>query len=448
MPSGDAAERSPNSPDRPSIDPMQKTRNRRPNSRWPSAIRAGWRWVLTLGLLCACAGMASAEEPPITQHILSLLEAEGFENLHAEEDAEKRVLTIRFENRRYRWEVAGLGVLLALVSREYEGQLVVIPLHTGLPMARIEVSAADYRAFLRGELEGAEFSSRMRVMPTSPESPSASARNASAGRVDIQFAPGLRVNLATPAPPGVFTGAEVRANTSLAVQLGKGLAFEGTYVYPLSNSKPTFSRIAGTWNARLGRNGYFQFQGGRLSHELDGIAAQVSYLSDTGSHHVGASVAQASYPGWKRTTSHQLFYAWRLTGTDLTATISGGRYLRGDQGYSFSIHNGFAENGIEFFYTTTTLSRTTGVVFTVPLGWMRQPRPCPVRMHFKNAFGFAYTDERPYPLDGGLSAPFYDSYQTAIRRWTSAYLRAYVGQMREAGRRWVSEPEDARQAIF
>ena len=50
MPSGDAAERSPNSPDRPSIDPMQKTRNRRPNSRWPSAIRAGWRWVLTLGL--------------------------------------------------------------------------------------------------------------------------------------------------------------------------------------------------------------------------------------------------------------------------------------------------------------------------------------------------------------------------------------------------------------
>lgn len=379
--------------------------------------------------------LSETELTPGVEGLRDALEAEGFENLSVEEDAERRVLRVRFENRRYRWEVAGLGVALSMAARAYDGRLELIPLHTGLPMVEVEVQSTDYLAFLRGELGEGEVFARMRITPCR-QRPVAPVRNASVGKVDLAFSPGVRVNLVSPAPPGDLHGAEMRVNATASAHLWRGLALEATYVTPLSDSKPGFSRAAVTWNARLGRRGFLQLQGGRLSHGLDGIACQLNATSDSGQHLIGLSAARAAYPGWERETSHQLHYSWRPETLDVVATVSGGRFLRGDDGCSGSLFAGFGEHSVEFLYTTTSLSQTTGVVLTMPLGRMRRPRPAPVRAHFRNAFRLAYTDEQPQ-LSGGLSVPFIDSYQTAIRRWNRAYLRTYARQLRDAGLRWA-----------
>ncbi|HOJ23045.1 MAG TPA: hypothetical protein PLY56_16070, partial [Armatimonadota bacterium] len=109
-------------------------------------------------MACALAivlpGAARAEQTPA--ELLADLEAEGFENLSVEKISDGQGVVITFENRRYRWEVVGLGVALGLATAHQEGRVILVPMHTGVPMGRIEVDASDYRAFLRGELSEEE----------------------------------------------------------------------------------------------------------------------------------------------------------------------------------------------------------------------------------------------------------------------------------------------------
>lgn len=389
--------------------------------------------VLACALLLGLSGRALAQGS--AADIEAALAAEGFENLSVTEEAGGRELRIAFENRRYRWEVAGLGVALAIAAAHHEGRLVVVPLHSAIPMAQIEVEAADYRAFLRGELDGQQLFARMTI--TNHVTPQEElGQNSSFGRVDITFAPGVRLNLVTPAPPGVLSGGELRLNPGVYANLWRGLTFEGTYVYPLSSSDPVIGRAVGSVNARVGKEGYFQAQAGRLAEGLDGFVAQISHLSTDGQHRVGLTVGQAAYPGMDRTLSYQGFYSWRPTFLDLTATVGLGRFLGGDTGYTLGVVSGFGERSVEFFMNKTSFSRTLGAGFTIPLGWQRQARPAPVRFRFRNAFRFVYTDEKPL-RDGGLTIPLSDGYQVAIRRWNRTYLQSYARQLRDAGSKWA-----------
>lgn len=399
--------------------------------RLPQALVCSFAIACSLVFGSAAAGQGQGSAADIE----AVLEAEGFENLSVSEEADGQKLRIVFENRRYRWEVTGLGVVLALASARREGRLEVIPLHSGVPMARIEVDAADYRAFLRGEMSERDLFARMLV--TNRVDPvAAGGRNASFGRVDLTLSPGVRLNLVTPAPPGTFAGGELRINPGVYAQLWRGLTFEGIYAYPLSSNEPRIARAVGAVNARIGKEGYFQAQAGRLAEGLNGFAAQASYLSEDGQHLLGLTLGQAAYPGMDRQFSYQAFYSWRPLALDATATVSAGRYLNGDTGYTLGLVSGFGERSIEFFMTKTSYSRTLGAGFTIPLGWMRQPHPQPVRFRFRNAFRFMYTDEQPLK-DGGLTLPFNDGYQVAIRRWNRAYLQTYAQRLREAGTKWV-----------
>ncbi len=394
-------------------------------------MRHRWSFLFALAVcaLAALAGSARAAQSPAD--LLSVLAAEGFENLSVQKESDGGGIRIAFENRRYRWDVTGLGVLLAKASAEQEGRLVVVPLHTGVPMARIEVEAADYRAFVRGEMSEDEIFSRMTVT-NRVEGTVGDTSNSSYGKVDLTFAPGVRLNLVTPAPPGTFHGGELRLNPGVYAGLWRGLTFDGTYSYPLSSNKPKIARAAATANARAGEQGYVQAQAGRLSEDLDGFVAHFSYQSQDGRHHVGLTGAYAGYPEMERSASYQFAYSWRPLPEDVVLTASMGRFLAGDQGYTLGLVSGFGETSVEFFWTKTDASRVLGAGFTVPLGWSRQPYPGPVRLRFRNAFRFLYTDERPL-RDGGLFVPTSDGYQVAMRRLNRAYLRAYASRLREAG---------------
>ncbi|HEX2998625.1 MAG TPA: hypothetical protein VHR86_00020 [Armatimonadota bacterium] len=390
--------------------------------------------VKRLLLLAVCIVFAlpvAAQTQQSPDELRDALEAEGFENLSVTRDSVGGGLSITYENRRYRWEIKALGIVLAKAAAGQEGRLTIIPLYTGVPMARIEVDAADYRRFLNGELSKDELFSRL-AFSTQVEAPVVQGQNSSFGKVDFTLSPGVRVNLITPAPPGMFHGGELRINPGVFTSLWRGLTFEGTYTYPFSSSNPVISRAAACCNSRVGKQGFFQLQVGRLGEDLSGLAAQSSFVSENGQHEYGLMASAAAYTGEDRTLSYQGFYTWRPTNLDLTATLSAGRYLEGDTGYSARVVSGYGERNIEFFVTRTSLSRTTGAGFTIPLGTQRQPYPGPVRLRFRNAFRFIYTDEKPM-YNGGLLVPFVDGYQVAHSRFNRAYLRVYAQEMREAG---------------
>lgn len=424
------------------------------------------KWVPPFLCICLLVLSGGVQAGQTRGELLSALEAEGFENLVVEDEADGSV-RIQFEDRRYRWEVTGLGVALAIASSHCDGRLVLVSLHTGVPVLRLELFAEDYRAFVRGELNADEFFSRV-VITNSTGARAIIGRNRSFGKVDLTFAPGVRINLVTPPMPGDFNGGELRLNPGVYANLAPGLTFDGTYTYPLSRTKPLISRAAASYNARLGEQGFLQVQGGRLSAGLNGFAAQVSYLSRDGDHLFGVNAANAGFEGWKREFSYEAFYsvrAWdvvtaqwnRVVGPesryryegeplDVMLTLSGGRYLKGDNGVGLKLTSGFGESRLEFQVTKTNLNRVAGVGFAVPLGWplygTRQPYPTPVRLRFNNQFAFLYTDldSGAYKRSGaGLSVPFSDRYQFQIRRLNRAYLRGYADAMREAGARWLSE---------
>lgn len=400
------------------------------------------RRALCLALLLAasCPAPARAEQTPA--ELEAALYADGFENVVVTRDPDGRTTHVTFENRRYRWEVVGLGAALGIASAQTEGRLVVVMLNTGVPILRVEVEAADYRAFLRGEMDRNTLFSKM-VVTNAAKAPANAGKtsignHSSFGKIDLLFSPGVRINLVTPAPIGAFSGAELRLQPGVYTNLWKGLVFDGTYSFPLSSSKPVLSRAAATYNARLGSYTYFQVQGGRLGEDLDGFAANATYMHPSGRHLLGFSLAQASYPAMPRITSYQAFYTWRAASNDVMATISAGRYLAGDTGYTLSMSSGFKERSIDFFYTHTNWSRTLGAGFQIPLGWQRQPYPTAVRMRFRNAFRFIYTDEKPM-VGGGEFPMFADAFQTGIRRVNRNQLHLYADDLRDAGKRFLPD---------
>ncbi|MBI3946854.1 MAG: hypothetical protein HY321_13100 [Armatimonadetes bacterium] len=442
-----------------------------------SLRRASREWVclLALAFIGLAAACATARAEPAATELLNVMEAEGFENLVVAESPDG-TLRVAFEDRRYRWEVYGLGVALAMAAARHSGPIVVIPLHTGIPMARIAVTGADYRAFLRGDLSEDELFARTTISNTVPPEEKVrveNARNRSFGKVDITFSPGIRINLITPAPPGVFSGGEVRVNPGVYSNLWRGLTFDATYSYPLSSSDPVIARAAASVNARVGNQGFLQAQGGRLADGLNGFAGQFSYLSRDGRHLVGANAASAGYsaPGWERTLAYQAFYsvrAWdvaadflnrasghggrlRPDAADVVLTFSAGRYLARDDGYGLTLSSGFRERRIEFALIKTKRATTLAAGFVVPLGHQRQPYPGPVRARWRNEFGFVYTDpmEKEWDRqDSGLYVPFMDRFQLSTRRLNRAYLRAYADRLRQAGRGWSGGelPADATES--
>ena len=129
-------------------------------------------------------------------------------------------------------------------------------------------------------------------------------------------------------------------------------------------------------------------------------------------------------------TSHQLFYAWRPTGTDLTATIPGGALSVGGPGYCLAFTTDLLRTALSSS-TPPQRSAEPQVVFTVPLGWMRQPRPLP---------GADALQERIWVCLYGMNGPtrLTEGYQ---RRSTTATRRPFA-----AGRAAICAPMSDRCA--
>lgn len=384
-------------------------------------------------LLVTSPGWCSAQQSP--EELAAALTAQGFENLRVAKTEDGAGIAITCEDRSYRWEVVGLGVILGIASAHQEGRIEVTLLHTGVPMLTVSVQAAEYRDFLTGKIDARELFSQMTIS-NSAKAPKGALANPSFGKVDLLFAPGVRFMLVTPTPPGETAGAQIRAQPGAFVDLCPGVTAEGIYAIPITAGKALVKRAALSYNARLGGHGYFQAQAGRFEQDLDGVGAQASFESDSGRHLAGVAAVTASYPGNSHATSYQAFYTWRPAGFDAALTLSGGRYLAGDTGLSLDLANGFGESSVEVFATKTNMSKLIGLALVLPLGRQKEPAPAPVRLRYRNALRLRYVDERP-PVGGGQTVLFADPFQVAIGRLNRAYLREYAGELRRAGRTYL-----------
>src|SRR6266568_1404224 len=113
-------------------------------------------WLLSVSLASFAAGASVAQETP--DPLVGQLVAQGLENVVVHREGQQ--IRVAYENRRYRWNVTGLGVVLAAAAKDApEGaELVVTPKIWGVPEMQVQVAAADYRQFLDGSLPEAEFS--------------------------------------------------------------------------------------------------------------------------------------------------------------------------------------------------------------------------------------------------------------------------------------------------
>src|SRR6266700_3279158 len=99
-------------------------------------------WLPFLILAWIGAGAAVAQETP--DPLVGRLVAQGLENVVVQRDGAQ--IHVSYENRRYRWQVTGLGVALAAAAKDAPAgtELVVTPKVWGVPDLEARVKAEDY----------------------------------------------------------------------------------------------------------------------------------------------------------------------------------------------------------------------------------------------------------------------------------------------------------------
>src|SRR5947209_3133248 len=103
------------------------------------------------------------ETPETPESLSRVLVDQGLENVVVHQNDNQ--IRVAYENRRYRWDVTGLGVVLAAAAKEApaDAELVVTPKIWGVPDMEARVKAEDYQHFLDGSLSEREFYHRFSV---------------------------------------------------------------------------------------------------------------------------------------------------------------------------------------------------------------------------------------------------------------------------------------------
>jgi hypothetical protein len=204
---------------------------------------------------------------------------QGLENVVVHRDGSQ--IQVAYENRRYRWNVTGLGVVLAVAAKEAppDAELVVIPKMWGVPEMRVRVVAGDYLDFLDGSLSDKEFSRRFSVSYSHGGAPAAGT-NRSFGRADIDAGPGYRASFTTEDPnEGFFP--RLMAGTEGA--LFPGIGFAGQQAIPIlsrESTKLTQGRLGGVLHPAGPL--FLALDGGRLAEDLDAVQGEAAWVSPSG----------------------------------------------------------------------------------------------------------------------------------------------------------------------
>jgi len=393
--------------------------------------------LLLLAVPTPARSQAAAPDQSATPmpSLVSRLRDDGFENLSAERAG--NTVYVKFENRVYRWEVEGLGYVLAAATEEApeDGTIVATAYRVGVPIYRVEVPVSEYRSFLAGTLSPDDLLKVLRISVAPRSAPGR--ENRSFLRADVTYGFGLQGTFTTIGDQRP-TGIQVRPRVGIEGALLPGLFGRAQEWFTLNDAgygttRRRPARGLGSYTANLGGHTFFTAEAGRFLQTYTGQRGTIAHLINGGADSLYAEVARVR-PSDELRNRTETLATWRHKFSGIDATLIGryGKFIYGDTGYSVALDSAFKQSEFIFTLMHTTGTNVVSAGVVLPLAGHRYPRPRPIRFRPEESFNYTYRSSSDSKLGFPIAAsipdiPFTDDWRVLMM---PAYLKDYVGYLR------------------
>ncbi len=369
----------------------------------------------------------------------------GFENVCLTRAG--NTLYVEYENRILRNELVAAGVIARIViaATEDNFQLVLVPLHRGLPMCAIRVQSADYRDFMAGKTGAREFADRL-LIEERPQIPADRERRASSSfhKLDFTVAPGHTIQLGNYEDSFKFYGYFI---PELSSQLWPGAALRMQAIVPvydeigLYTKEVRLSRLSLNQVVRLFKNGLVNISVGAFEPTRYGISSDVGFFLLNRRFWVGAGL---DYTGlllyqnkeWqysKETVrTDRAFVYYFLPWLDFSIGVQYADYLMGDHGWLMDVTRALGDFKIGLYAARTNKDKFGGFRLTVPLSPMRQTAARRVRLNWPTSYNWNYrmtseTITYDVPMNTGQSVSSGFELIDFQKKLITSYIRNNIG---------------------
>jgi len=340
-------------------------------------------WLILVLPLLLIAGARAADAPdPLVQRLVE----KGLENVVVRREGNE--IRLAYENRRYRWNVTGLGVALAAAVREApaDALLVVTPKVWGVPEFQVKVSADVYRRFLDGSLTDRELSRKLSIRYVG--GPPRAGANRSFGRADVTAGLGFRASFTTEDPQ---EGVHWRFLAGLEGSLLPGVGVTTQETFPLGGdpSKLTQARVGGV----LHPTGplFLSLSGGRLGEDMDAVQGEAAWVAPSGGRSLRLALTTGRDRFYDVNASSALLTLTQWIGRhDISISVVGGRFWDGDKGAEILLQSGFRERRFLVGGGRSGGVTRTRIQVILPLGRRVEPRPRTLRFKIRDTFNARY----------------------------------------------------------
>ncbi|MBW3625360.1 MAG: YjbH domain-containing protein, partial [Armatimonadetes bacterium] len=370
-----------------------------------------------------------------TGRIVEALVEQGFENVVVRPTAAEG-LYIEFENRRYRWEVEGLGNVMRTVTRiEPEAvRVTFVGKHRGVPLYQVEVTADEFRRFLAGEISDSEFRERMEV--TWPDTRGHGGANPSYRRVDATLGYGLRMDLTSTIfrPP---SDPQLLLRLGLESDLFKGFRARFREWIPLNEAsafseQPSVAEAQASYLHKFSRRLYGHVAAGTFQQGLSALRGEATYFVSPGMILNGQIGRVGTGLGNLRNTSYLGTIRRNLPNADASLYTTFGKYIYGDRGRTLGLVTRFREREYEFAYAKTNADNNLSFTIRWPIGNSTYPRPKALRFRREPQFRFTYFSESGAVAARLPSEGFADNWQVADMPGTLPHYVSFLKDPDEA----------------
>jgi hypothetical protein len=373
----------------------------------PGRFRAGWAGLVILTAMLPGRDAAGSPPPRTLPPAAHALTARGFENVVVSETPE--TVTVWYENRIYRYEMAGLGEAASLAASDLDSTrtLIMVPENRGVAIVAVAAAAGAWRRFLAGDADASWFRSRVRILADGevPRPPSGAVRsNSRSWRTDLALRPLFSFELgiaddpfqysAWLAPEAVMSPATgVLLTLQGEIRLHDDFDDFGRDVVPGRNTTSWGGRLPGGW---LGAA-----SAGIFPNHRYGVAARTGRLFENGAFEaqIGGDLS-----GFLKFSRHVVLYSpletwsafvagtYRTPGIDLETTVTGARFMEKRLGGRLDVGRRFGETRVDFFGIKTKDASVVGMEIEVPLPVRQWSRPGAVRVRTVPTFPLTYRE--------------------------------------------------------
>lgn len=325
----------------------------------------------------------------------------GFENVRVSRAGDS--VAVSYENRVFnREEWDALGIVFAEAARHANGATTMRAtiLRVGLPMMEVTSDIDAFRAFVGGTTSADAFARQLVVRYPAASVQAGQPSNPSRFHLDLTATPRFEPLLFSE-----ISDAESRTSVlpQAILQLGAGLSLTARHAYvvgktarfPVQISNPNADQLL-MHAARVGLPFGLSVPGlvsqvtvGRFAYDEVGGSLESDILLG-GHFSVGGIVAAlGAKPGEVDRSMGVGSVRYRYAPLDLEATVTAGRYVRGDVGGTFDVGRRFGLMEVGFFAQATDFAKMAGARVAIPLMFARDLKPAPVRVRMPGYYDYS-----------------------------------------------------------